>query len=78
VLDPSQDPDRYDAASDDAPPGPLDPSQDPDRFTSPTLPGLLGKGAQEDERDGLTWLIGLVTVLAFLGLVTALAYLGGG
>jgi hypothetical protein len=46
---------------------------DPDRF-SPTLPGLLGAGAHEDERDGVEWLYGLAGVLAFLGLVTAAIY----
>jgi hypothetical protein len=75
VLDPSQDPDRYDAAKDVAPAGPLDREQDPDRFRRPTLPGLLGEGAQEDERDGLTWLVGLVSVFAFLVLVSVLVSL---
>jgi hypothetical protein len=79
VLDPAQDPDRYDASKDVAPsPGPparLDPAQDPDRFRSPTLPGLLGEGAQEGERDGATWLLGLVSVFAFLILVSVLVSL---
>jgi hypothetical protein len=75
-LDPANDPDRFDAGRDNAgDAGPLDPAQDPDRFRSPTLPGLLGDGAQEDERDGLEWLFGLLGVVAFLGLVTAAIYL---
>ncbi|MFN2538831.1 MAG: hypothetical protein ABR549_11915 [Mycobacteriales bacterium] len=53
----------------------LDPAKDPDRFRSPTLPGLLGEGAQEDERDGGSWLVGLLGVFLFLGLVTAAMYL---
>jgi hypothetical protein len=77
VLDPSQDPDRYDAAKDEAPVGGLDPEEDPDRFRSPTLPGLLGEGSQEGERDNLTWLVGLVSVFGFLALITLLAYLRG-
>ena len=76
-MDPQQDPDRYDPARDVAPAGPLDPEQDPDRFRAPTLPGLLGDGAQEDERDNLHWLIGLVSVFAFLALVSLLSYLRG-
>jgi hypothetical protein len=80
-VDPSQDPDRYDPARDTgepaAPDAPaLDPSHDPDRYRSPTLTGLLGDGAHEEPRDNLTWLIGLVSVLAFLGLVTLLVNLG--
>jgi hypothetical protein len=75
-LDPANDPDRFDAGRDiTGDDGPLDPAQDPDRFRSPTLPGLLGDGAQEDERDGLEWLLGLLGVVAFLGLVTAAIYL---
>jgi hypothetical protein len=76
TLDPAQDPDRYDPARDagaqEAAPGPLDPAADPDRYRAPTLPGLLGEGAYEDERDTLTWLFGLLGVLAFLGLVAFL------
>ena len=54
-------------------------TDDPDRYDptkdgSPTLPGLIGEGAQE-ERDSLEWLFGLLGVLAFLGLVTAAMYL---
>lgn len=75
AMDPAGDPDRYDAARDAAPTGALDPALDPDRFHSPTLPGLLGDGAQEDERDGETWLFGLLGVFLFLGLVTAAIYL---
>ena len=78
ALDPGQDPDRYDSARDEAPPaGPLDPAADPDRYHSPTLPGLLGEGAHEDERDNLRWLLGLLAVFGFLLLVTLLAHLGG-
>jgi hypothetical protein len=69
------DPDRYDPAKDAAPVGPLDPTSDPDRFSSPTLPGLLGDGAHEDERDGLEWLFGLLGVIGFLALMTAAMYL---
>ena len=79
ALDPGQDPDRYDAARDDAPPaGPLDPAGDPDRYRSPTLPGLLGEGAHEEERDNLVWLVGLLSVLGFLLLVSLLVRLGNG
>jgi hypothetical protein len=77
-LDPAQDPDRYDADRDDAPPPALDPAADPDRYRSPTLPGLLGEGAQEDERNNLTWLLGLVGVFAFLLAVSLLVRLGNG
>ncbi len=73
-LDPGSDPDRYDATKDTAPPD-LDPARDPDRYRSPTLPGLLGEGAYEEQREGLEWLYGLLGVLAFLGLVTAAIYL---
>jgi hypothetical protein len=71
TLDPAQDPDRYDPER-DAAPVPLDPAADPDRYRGATLPGLLGEGAYEDERDTLTWLFGLLGVLAFLGLVAFL------
>jgi hypothetical protein len=78
-LDPSQDPDRFDPARDEAPvAGPLDPELDPDRFHAPTLPGLLGEGAHEDERDNLTWLLGLVGVLGFLVVISLLVRLGNG
>ncbi|HUR52415.1 MAG TPA: hypothetical protein VMZ11_09845, partial [Mycobacteriales bacterium] len=77
-LDPAQDPDRYDAAADAAPSGPLDPEADPDKYRSPTLPGLLGEGAQEDERNNLTWLLGLVSVFAFLVVISLLVRLGNG
>ena len=75
-LDPASDPDRYDADQEPAPPtaASLDPELDPDRFRSPTLPGLLGDGAQEDDRDGATWLFGLLGVFLFLGLVTLAIY----
>ena len=77
TLDPAQDPDRYDAARDEAPPpAALDPSADPDRYRSPTLPGLLGEGAHEDERSNLTWLLGLVVMIAFLLIVSLLVRLG--
>jgi hypothetical protein len=78
TLDPAQDPDRYDADRDDAPPAALDPAADPDRYRTPTLPGLLGEGAQEDERNNLTWLLGLVGVFAFLLAVSLLVRLGNG
>jgi hypothetical protein len=70
------DPDRYDPSRDQAASGPLDPAADPDRYRSPTLPGLLGEGAHEDERSNLTWLIGLVAVFSFLILVSVLASFG--
>ena len=56
---------------------PLDMSQDPDRFDTAgkTLPELLGEGAQEDKRDNITWLIGLVSVIGFLVLVSLLVQL---
>jgi hypothetical protein len=79
TLDPGQDPDRFDPKRDGAPvDGPLDPELDPDRYRSPTLPGLLGEGAQEDERNNLTWLLGLVSVFAFLLVVSLLVRLGNG
>jgi hypothetical protein len=78
TLDPAQDPDRYDADRDDAPPAALDPAADPDRYRSPTRPGLLGEGAQEGERDNLTWLLGLVAVFGFLLAVSLLVRLGNG
>lgn len=78
TLDPGQDPDRYDVTRDSAPAGPLDPSADPDRYRSPTLPGLLGEGAHEGERNNLTWLIGLVSVFAFLIAISLLVRLGNG
>lgn len=79
TLDPAQDPDRYDASLDAAPPdAALDPVADPDRFRAPTLPGLLGEGAHEEERDKLTWLIGLVAVFGFLLAVSLLVRLGNG
>ncbi len=56
----------------------LDPGQDPDRYDSPTLPELLGEGAHEDERNNLAWLVGLVSVFAFLFLVSLLVRLGNG
>lgn len=78
TLDPGQDPDRFDAARDPAPSGSLDPTGDPDRYRSPTLPGLLGDGAQEGERDNLVWALGLLGVLGFLFLVSMLVRLGSG
>jgi hypothetical protein len=78
ALDPRQDPDRYDESRDPAPLPELDPEADPDRYRSPTLPGLLGEGAQEGERDNLTWLLGLVAVFGFLLAVSLLVRLGNG
>ena len=75
TVDPGQDPDRFDATREV---GPLDPGADPDRFRRPTLPGLLGEGAHEDERSNLTWLIGLVSVFAFLIVISLLVRLGNG
>ena len=74
TLDPAGDPDRFDPS---APAGPLDPALDPDRFPQHplTLPGLLGAGAHEEEREGMEWLYGLLGVFLFLGLVTAAIYL---
>ncbi len=65
-MDPSQDPDRY------------DPDAPEDWRTGPTLPELLGEGANEDPRDTHAWLVGLCAVIGFLLLVTVLAHLGGG
>ena len=78
TLDPGQDPDRYDPSLDEPLVGALDPEADPDRYRSPTLPGLLGEGAQEDERDNLTWLVGLVSVFGFLLVISLLVRLGNG
>jgi hypothetical protein len=78
-LDMSKDPDRFVVGAEPAyPTGPLDPALDPDRFdpADQTLPQLLGKGAYEDERDNLQWLIGLLGVLGFLVLVSLLLQLG--
>lgn len=78
-LDMSKDPDRF--AHDEVPkPAALDPALDPDRFDGSavggsTLPELLGEGSYEDERDNLTWLLGLVGVIAFLVLVSLLVRL---
>jgi hypothetical protein len=78
-LDPAQDPDRYDPERDAGPvSGPLDPELDPDRYRSPTLTGLLGEGAQEDERDNLAWLLGLAGVFGFLVAISLLVRLGSG
>ena len=77
-TDPGPDPDRYDPTRDEAPPGSLDPESDPDRYRHPTLPGLLGDGAHEDERDNWRWLIGLVSVFAFLIAISLLVRLGNG
>ncbi len=68
-LDMSKDPDRY------------DPARDPDRLDAPaakggpTLPGLLGEGAQEQERESYAWAFGLLAVLVFLLLVTLAVHL---
>lgn len=77
-LDPAKDPDRYDPSR-DASVGPLDPAKDADRFPSyggegqgQTLTGLLGEGAQEQKREGLAWLFGLLAVFGFLVLVSLL------
>lgn len=78
TRDPGQDPDRFDPTRDASPPAVLDPLADPDRYRSPTLPGLLGEGAQEGERDNLTWLLGLVAVFGFLAAVSLLVRLGNG
>jgi len=78
TLDPGQDPDRFDPARDPSPPAALDPVQDPDRYRSPTLPGLLGEGSHEGERDKLTWLLGLLAVFGFLAAVSLLVQLGSG
>jgi hypothetical protein len=77
-LDMSQDPDRYDPVRDAAAVSsePLDMSQDPDRYRPPgqgqTLTDLLGEGAHEDKRDNNQWLIGLISVAAFLLVVSYL------
>lgn len=81
-LDMSKDPDRY--QGDVGPTGPLDPAADPDRFdpaaSGPTrgrtLPELLGPGAQEGERNNMTWLIGLLGVIGFLVVVSLLIQFG--
>jgi hypothetical protein len=82
-LDMSQDPDRF--VPDPGPAGPVDPAHDPDRYDpakdsvrpgrGQTLPELLGEGAQEDERNNLTWLLGLLGIVAFLVLVSVLVNL---
>jgi hypothetical protein len=77
-MDPGEDPDRYDPTRDAAPVAPLDPASDPDRFHNPTLPGLLGDGAHEDERNNWQWVIGLVSMFAFLIAVSLLVRLGNG
>ncbi len=81
-LDPAGDPDRYDAGKDvggTAGIGPLDPASDPDRFRAGgegrTLPEMLGEGSHEDTRDNWQWLIGLLSVLAFLAVVSLLVTL---
>ena len=76
-LDPAGDPDRYDPER-EVVTGPLDPELDPDRYRAPTLPGLLGKGAQEDERDNLTWLLGLIGIFLFLIAISLLVRLSSG
>ena len=76
TLPVGEDPDRYDPSRDSSPSGPLDPASDPDRYQSPTLPGLLGDGAHEDKRDNFTWLVGLVSVFAFLLFISLLVRLG--
>jgi hypothetical protein len=50
-LDPAQDPDRYDPATEPR---------------GQTLPELLGEGAYEEKRDNLQWLYGLLAVFALL------------
>ncbi len=72
-LDMSKDPDRF-------VPGPVSRPADPDgsggaAVERSTLPELLGEGSYEDERDNLTWLLGLVGVIGFLALVTLLVQL---
>lgn len=64
-------------ADGEGPIGPLDRSKDPDRFDAAevqdrTLPELLGAGAQEQDRVGLEWLVGLGAVLLFLALTVYL------
>jgi len=76
TLDPGQDPDRFEATRESTPTESLDPAADPDRYRRPTLPGLLGEGAHEEKRNTFTWLIGLVSVFAFLMLVSLLAHFG--
>ncbi len=81
-MDMSKDPDRF--RPDNGPTGPLDPRADPDRFdpaasgstSGRTLPELLGPGAQEDPRDTMTWLIGLLGVIGFLVVVSLLIQYG--
>ena len=81
-LDMSKDPDRF--QPDVGPTSPLDPAADPDRFdpaaSGPTrgrtLPELLGPGAQEEPRDSMTWLIGLLGVIGFLVVVSLLIQFG--
>ena len=76
-LDMSKDPDRYDPIRDAL--GVPRKDNDPDRPRRPgsgqTLPGLLGEGAQEDERDNAQWALGLLAMVVFLLLMTFL--LGG-
>lgn len=67
-LDMAQDPDRYR-------PGGLElpweaEQEDPGSARGGrTLPGLLGDGAHEDERDNAAWALGLIGMIVFLGLV---------
>ena len=68
-LDPAQDPDRFDPDREPVDVGPLDPALDPDRFDR-TLPQLLGKGAYEEPREGMEWLVGLLGVIGFLVVVS--------
>ena len=78
TIDPGADPDRYDPTHEVAPVGPLHPEDDPDRFHNPTLPGLLGDGAHEDERNNWQWVIGLASMFAFLIFISLLVRLGNG
>jgi len=73
-LDMSRDPDRFDPVRDAlGTPRRVPPASDGSRpGTGQTLPGLLGEGAQEDERDNSQWLLGLVCMVVFLLLVTLL------
>lgn len=78
-LDPAHDPDRFDASREPEVPEllrGLDPRYDPDRFDSTAgknLTDLVGKeGAFEEERDGQTWVYGLLLVFGFLAVVALL------
>ncbi len=66
-LDPALDPDRYRPELDLPWEEPIEDPASADGGR--TLPGLLGAGAHEDERENAVWAVGLISMLLFLGLV---------